>query len=225
MKLQLLTVDDVTGIYTIKGVKNRMPESACKLAPAAADNFAKWLREYVIVSDMFRSAESSLNAVKSGRGAKAPGFSGHNYGFSIDLDVTATMKKNAFPNKWHMDAWMETYGWFCHRQDSKREREEWHYNFLGIGFDIGKVKTTAGLLEEKIQQNYKFMLDNKDVQRYLQKLKLYGGDIDGVFGPRTKTALQLFQKTWDLPQTGKLDKKTERTLAYVTADIEIVGAV
>lgn len=237
LTLQLKNVLAVKGIYTIDGEKNKMRPSACRLAPDAADSFALRLRDHVVVSDMFRSPEASLNAVKSGRGAKMPGYSGHNYGFSIDIAVTTTMK-NLFTNKFiatstkeALDNWMELHGWFCHRVDHQREHEEWHYNFFGPGMIINQVKTTAGVLEQHIQDVYgKSLLvapngGNYFLQTALQKLKLYGGAIDGIIGPRTKTALQLFQKTWDLPQTGKLDKKTERTLAYVTADINIVGAV
>ena len=70
-----------------------------------------------------------------------------------------------------------------------------------------------------------FSLSNKEAQTALKRIGLYGGDIDGLIGPRTRTAIQLFQKTWDIPQTGVVNSKTERTLVYVTADIELVGAV
>lgn len=227
MKLQLTEVENVTGIYKIKGAAGQMPRSACRLAPAAARNFSQFLGHMVTVSDMFRSPESSLNAVKAGRGAKAPGYSGHNYGFSIDIDVTATMVAVHAVTKEGLDAWMKTRGWFCHRQDHKRDREEWHYNYFGVGFELPKGVSSSTILERMIVDNYGgyFSLSNKEAQTALKRIGLYGGDIDGLIGPRTRTAIQLFQKTWDIPQTGVVNSKTERTLVYVTADIELVGAV
>ena len=81
MKLELekLRPEDVIGIYTIKGVSNRMPDSALYLHPEAAKSWTDNLfAETLVISDMLRTAESSLRARASGRGAQRPAYSGHN---------------------------------------------------------------------------------------------------------------------------------------------------
>src|SRR3990172_9368429 len=92
MKLDLLAlgVDEVHGIYGVK--KDHLPDRMRFLHPAAAASFHQNLAETVTVSDMFRSAEASLQARRERRGAQRPGFSGHNFGFSIDIDVDRTMR-------------------------------------------------------------------------------------------------------------------------------------
>src|SRR5688500_12553699 len=83
----------IYGIYDPNG--ETVHKRARWLHPASAQAFnAMSAEKRVRVSDVLRSAESSLNAVKAGRGAQRPGFSGHNYGFSIDLDVDWMLKNH-----------------------------------------------------------------------------------------------------------------------------------
>jgi len=218
VKLKLTKISPVTGIYTVKGVPNSMPASMCFLAPDAATSWY-FLHDGVIVSDVLRTPESSLRAVKSGRGAKMPGFSGHNFGFSIDVDVKNTMKKLDLKTKPELDIWMANFGWYCHRTDGKLDHESWHWNFLGLDFKVGKVKSTAGYLEDKIQAWYgkQLHLDAIGQQQALKKLGFYGGDIDGLFGQRSKDALAAFQRAWQVKPPNVV-----RTLAFVAREVELV---
>lgn len=232
LKLCRLPADRVCGAYTIKGVADRMPDRALLLQPDAARSFMADLARVVTVSDMFRSPESSLAAVRAGRGAKAPGFSGHNYGLSIDLDVEATMKRIGH-GKRALDLWMAEHGWFCHRSDHampswKPINEAWHWNFLP-GHTWGKSSPAA--LEARIVEQYGegYSLDVVEQQMALRDQGLYRGEVDGDAGPLTREALRAFQRTWGLKErtwglkeTGKADVKTQRTLAYVDATIEEV---
>lgn len=224
LKLKKLP-QDTLGIYTIKGVKNRLPERMLYLAPDAADGFVLLYLDWIRVSDMLRSAESSLAAVKAGRGAKMPGFSGHNFGFSIDIDVDWALEHTG-RTKRELDTYMADVGWFCHRQDHRRGREDWHYNFFGAGFDVEGAKTTEALLEKKIQETYgtEFVLSKKEVQEALKKLKMYSGEIDGKHGPITQAAISAFQRAWSLPSSGTADAKTQRVLAFLTADVKLIDA-
>jgi peptidoglycan hydrolase-like protein with peptidoglycan-binding domain len=52
----------------------------------------------------------------------------------------------------------------------------------------------------------------KSAQAKLREQHLYGGRIDGILGPRTKTALLQFQRKKGLPATGKLDRQTLASL-------------
>lgn len=221
MKLILTALDQklVRGIYTIKGMSGRMPASACFLAPDTARSWAfENFNETLVVSDILRTPESSLQAVKSGRGAKMPGFSGHNFGYSIDIDVKKSMKLTGCKTKLELDGFMGKRGWYCHRMDSKLDSESWHYNFLGSHANI-RGTTSAPELENKILANYgsQLKLDNVGVQTALKKLGLYGGDLDGKLGPRSKEAIAAFCRAWNLkPSDGD---KLARTLAFVAREV------
>lgn len=216
---------DTRGIYTINGVPGRMPTRMLWLHPQAAASLPLW----AVVSDMYRSPASSLQAVREGRGAQPPGYSLHNYGIAIDLDVDATMRgygnspsgARAPAAKAGLDEAMERRGWFCHRRDHQRGHEDWHYNYLGPDAVISpKVKTTINYAEQRVLQLYGAELDLNEweAQRALAMLGLYHDKIDGVLGPMTRQAVLTFQAQWGLPQTGQLNTRTKRTLAYVASD-------
>lgn len=230
--LLLCTVPtDTIGIYTIDGEDFRLPPRALFLHPDARDSFVNELMSFAVVSDMFRSPESSLAAVRAGRGARPPGFSGHNYGLSIDIDVRASWRnfsahKGTGLNKRNLDQWMAARGWFCHRVDHRMDHEAWHYNYLGEGATISPtVGSTARYIEARIAELYGqwFELSPIRQQLALAKLHLYRGALDGLLGPISREAVRIFQRAWGLRETGKLDAKGQRTLAYVAADREIVA--
>ncbi len=225
LQLTTISASDVVGIYDVGGKASQMPPRTRFLHPAAADSFLGPLHEKAIVSDMFRTPESSLAAVRAGRGAMPPGYSAHNYGLAIDLDIRPTMKRVGVKTKEALDDWMENLGWFCHRRDHAMDSEAWHYNFLGVGTAISaKVRATAGYVEAKILGLYgdSFELDAESAQGALQTLRIYRGEIDGDWGPLSREACRVFQRGWGLTDTGKLDGRTQRTLAYVAADRVVI---
>lgn len=210
----------VMGIYTISGNKNRLPPRMLFLEPEAAASMEQ-VAKSVIISDMFRSPESSLAAVREGRGAKMPGYSGHNFGLSIDLDVPGSIKRGGFADKRQLDVWLRGIGWFCHRKDhliTPLAGESHHFNFFGPGF-VSKASSPAAL-EAKIVSMYgkDFNLTAKQMQAALAKLHFYSGMVDGKVGPLTKEAIRVFQRAWGQRETGSLDARGMRTLAYVAAE-------
>lgn len=223
--LQRLPADKVRGIYTIDKIPGRMPARALYLHPHAAASFLADLAPCITVSDMLRTAESSLNAVRTGRGAQRPGYSGHNYGFSIDIEVSEAMRALGFKTKRLLDDWMATRGWFCHRRDHLIEHEAWHYNFLKLAelrggpplLPAGTI--TSDELERLIQIVYGVELQpgDRDCQSMLALLHLYRGAIDGIIGPLSREAIAAFQRAWELTVDGTLGPKTRRTLAFVAA--------
>lgn len=230
MRLVLSSIPaDTVGIYTINGAPNRMPSRALFLAPEAAASFRAKLYPFVVISDALRSADSSLNAVKRGRGAQPPGYSAHNYGLAVDLSTTATMRRGGIRTKAVLDDLMESHGWFCHRRDHLLEHESWHYNFLGVGYKVSpKQRTTSPDVEALILQRYGADLAPSDTecQVMLKALRMYSGAIDGDIGPLSREAISIFQRAWASPKlhtTGKLDDRTRRTLAFVTAEREVVA--
>jgi hypothetical protein len=209
--------------------KATMPKHLRWLHPEAARCFINHLSHYVVVSDMLRSAQGSLRAVREKRGAADPGYSGHNFGFSIDIAIKATLEKLQLNGKAALDEWMNDRGWFCHRLDNRDAFEAWHYNYLGDGYTDadGTVKSargsTNGHLQAKIANIYgaQMRLTAKEAQVALASLKpaLYHGEADGIWGKWSKAACRSFQRMFDLKQTGDLDTKTSRTLAFVTSEV------
>lgn len=174
-------------------------------------------------SDIFRSAESSLHAAQSGRGAQPPAYSGHNFGFSVDIDIDTTMKEN----KWSYQQLVEQaafHGWHCFRRDRARGPEDWHFNFLGglseAGVILAGVKPGSwSTVAETIIQSYygsQLVLDKFEIQRCLSKLRFYQGAIDGALGNLSRQAAAAFGRAWNVP--GDFGPRFQRTLAYVAAD-------
>jgi len=229
MKLKLSRPpSSIKGIYADKksGRKDFLPDRLRMLDPRVAAAFAKAnAGGALVISDMFRSADGSLEAVRTRRGALRPSKSLHNYGLAIDIDVTKVMKTLRLKTKQALDEYMAQFDFICCRLDHKREFEEWHYSFIP-GFDwesAGPSSTDDG--EAEIQRLYKKHWDKlgEDVteeQKTLQKLRLYGGAIDGDPGPRTARAREAFCAAWEIP--GPSDPLYYRTLALVAADIEMV---
>jgi peptidoglycan hydrolase-like protein with peptidoglycan-binding domain len=54
--------------------------------------------------------------------------------------------------------------------------------------------------------------DIRKVQEMLAREGYHPGTTDGVWGPATASALKLYQRHHDLPQTGQLDADTRRRL-------------
>ncbi len=52
----------------------------------------------------------------------------------------------------------------------------------------------------------------RDVQLELRRRGFYGGEIDGIFGPRTRDAVAAYQDRRGLPVTGAIDRETLRAL-------------
>lgn len=223
MILSLTPVDVPHGVYDIdgNGTKTEMPRRACFLAPDAAQSWLD-IQSQVVVSDMWRSPDSSLAAVQAGRGAAAPGFSGHNYGLSIDIDVQRTMRLVGVSLKAELDTWFNAHGWWCWREDHAlptwrpRPNEAHHFNFApnGVTYRNGNC---VGWLNGEIAKRYPVITvvpaARRDMQRDLRTLGLYSGAIDGIEGPLTRAAMRRFEAAWGHVDAGR----TLRTLAFVAA--------
>lgn len=185
-------------------------------------------------TDIWRTAEISLTARGEKTGVQAPGYSGHNYGFSLDLDLNGSMARRRadYP---HLRDLMASYGWYCHRRDGLGGSESWHFNFLGVGSksdrylsvtDKHSPATWDKAVELRITEAYgtDFELSRIAIQTKLQQLKFYQGELDGEFGPQTKQAILNFQNQWKLSSTGLADDAFKRTLAFVTATKNVVPA-
>lgn len=230
MQILLQALPETFTHYTGKPV----PKWQRMLAPDAAASIIAVEKEIgpLRYTDMWRSAEVSLAARASKTGVQAPGFSAHNYGFSIDFDVEGNMKLHGWSYDKFRDLLNER-GWYGHRMDGSRGSEEWHFNYFGptevaTRFLAEGVKGRGGTwalpVELKMKENYGagWVLSTVEIQEKLKELKMYHGDVDGIVGPLTREALKAFQRAWDLIASGTGDERTQRTLAFVTATKKMV---
>ena len=65
--------------------------------------------------------------------------------------------------------------------------------------------------------------DGKEMQRSLRDKAHYRGEMDGVFGLRTRASIRGFQKTENLPVTGQLDAQTAGRLGVESERREQTG--
>jgi hypothetical protein len=207
------------------------------MAPDAGPAFLRWYGAaggQLVVTDMWRSAESSLAAIKAKRGAQLPGYSGHGFGYSVDLDLEATLRARHYSYE-ALCQEAATYSFYSHvRNGDERRAESWHFNHLGrtsLGFlartDPGQPSTWARAIEARIVERYGAALHctPSEAQAALNRLGFYRGEIDARIGPLSRAALGAFQRAWLLPVTDSLDERTERTLAFVAARTALVPMV
>lgn len=250
INLTRFPVDMVRGIYEVGGVDGRLPDRMRVLESGpCAGSFARDLAHVVVVSDMFRSPESSLAAMQKKRGVQPPSFSHHNYGRAIDLDVRESYKQSGCRSKRELDLLMAERGWYCYRGDHGTGRtaqhpydESWHFDFLGdvpvelrpqypyrndrsIAWAACRARYGVGWrmrtrhLASRIGPEFDQAV--RECQLQLRDRGFYHGAVDGIPGPQTRAAVGALQRAWRLPETGKLDPGTVQVLDYVCADITI----
>jgi len=232
LKLKLAQLpDSVRGIYGPN--KSLMPARARYLHPEAARSYMQMHDEaHIVCSDVFRSAEASLAAIQVKTGVQPPGFSGHNYGFSVDVAVDQMLKERSWTYTQLRD-YMSSHHWVGHRRDGKRGSEDWHFNYLGASRNaaLSRVEdqipgTWSRAVEHMILLNYDgaFRMSAEDTQSALKKLGMYKGAIDGELGQLSRAAALAFARAWKLHENTVYTLRFFRTLAYVAADIVIVAA-
>jgi len=151
----------------------------------------------LVFSDLFRSPASSLEAVARGRGALPPGYSCHNFGGAVDLDVDATMRRLGYTKK-RLDEYMAAAGWYCHRSDHKRGSEDWHWNYLPSppSGRLSSDEAERHLVDLYEAQWSALRSDLHAEQTALAALGLYRGAIDGIVGKQTRSARAAFSSAW-----------------------------
>jgi hypothetical protein len=162
----------------------------------------------LVMSDIYRSPTSSLAAVKSRRGALAPGYSNHNFGGAVDLDVTASMDRLGLTSKEDLDLFMGAADWYCNRQDHQMGFESWHYNHLPCK-PSGKFSSDEA--ESRLVEFYGSAWDDiegdiKLEQIALRAVGLYEGRIDGDSGPMTRSGRQAFKRAWLTKPTARYSR-------------------
>jgi hypothetical protein len=201
----------------------------------------------LIYSDIYRSAESSLRRRREFQAAmvaydakvkadpayaktharpkqlaKPAGYSPHGQGVAVDLDIKAILKERHCDKK-ALDWLLEGYGLYCHRKDHVLDNEAWHYNCLGPNAAqwlpaSAARPSTSYAIEAKVMSLYgsQFVLKESEIRAYLVTL----GHLP--IGRELSEGVKEFQRLWDLDVDRKAGPKTQRTLAAVCAEQEIV---
>lgn len=216
-------------LHQVSGVKGNIrmpylaPEAALALLALEKDT------DGLVYTDMWRDPMASLLARRSRRFTQLPGYSTHNYGLAIDLDVKAILqqKKIRYEDLLRI---MKKRGWYCHRKDGL---ENWpeadHFDYLGANAQTYLERATFDPAswdlpgEMKIWELYgkNFQLSVREVQEHLAKMHLFSGAFTGHSDPYTREAILAFQRAWDLTQTGMADISTCRVLIFVSAEIDL----
>jgi hypothetical protein len=215
----------------------QVPTRALFMAPDAGQMLLQWnidCKGQLIITDIFRDADASLRAVEGKSGTLPPGFSGHGYGLCIDFEIKDTLRAIGCTYPSFLDL-AARYGYYCHRRDGQRGSEDFHFNYLGTASpeqylelaDLNDHTTWKEPVEMRVQERYGsyFRLEPAEVQRALAdcKERFYDGAIDGILGPKSAAGIVAFQQRWRLKSDGVAGPITQRTLAYVTAQSQIVG--
>jgi hypothetical protein len=216
--------------------KGMIPRRMRFLAPDVGPHFLEVDRAAggLVVTDMWRSADSSLAARRIKRGVQRPGYSPHGFGLAVDLDLYEIMKMHGVHYTDIVEI-MKAHGWYCHRRDGAGpdESEAWHFNYLGDDphkylqdVDNQNRGTWSNAVEARIFERYgnDFSMTPIEIQTQLAELRLYGGEIDGDLGTRLcRESIMAFQRTWDLAVDGDAGVMTQRTMAFVTAKRQIIA--
>lgn len=204
------------------------------LAPDAAASLIAIEKDTdgLVYTDMWRDPLSSLLNRRTKRTSQLPGYSPHNYGLAIDLDVKAILeeKKIRYEDLLRI---LRKRGWVCHRRDGLIDEPDYdHFNFLGDLAEKYLIKCTmdpaswTNAAELRIWERFgkDFQIELRDVQILLTKLRIYTGQITGMRDMYTREAILAFQRAWDLVQSGAPDMATCRVLVYVTAERDLSPA-
>jgi hypothetical protein len=217
MTITLVSVSVPPGRGAYNGV---LPQRMRWLHPGAAEAYES-IKDAVVVSDMYRSAEASLSAMQRKVGVLPPGRSRHGYGLAIDVSVPESMALVGVRSKEAFDDWMGHRDWHCHRLDHAMQSEAWHYNWLRLGLSgiARNERSTNPAGERQLQELYGSMMapGPRDRQIALARVGLYRGDLDGELGPLSNAAGQAFSRGWMCakPWTPAM----LRVLAFVAADL------
>jgi len=202
------------------------------LAPDAADALIELEKDTdgLVYADFWRDGISSLLAKRLNKSTHLPGYSSHNFGFGIDVDVKTVLaeKKILYEYLLHL---MKKRGWYCRRRDGEENQlNSNHFDYLGPEANKYLYKCTLNPetwdmpAEQRIIEKYnpEFQLPLSEVQIGLAKLGMFKGQTNGTSDVYTREAILAFQRAWDLIPNGYADYQFCRVLSFVTADIDII---
>lgn len=201
------------------------------LSPEAADSLLSLESDTdgLVYTDMWMDATTSLLTRRTRPGFPSPGYSSHNFGMAVDLDISTILKDKMirYEDLLHI---MKKRGWVCFRRDGLEGRSgSGHFDYLGSmpgKYLTSSTQDPATWLnpgEALIWEKYgsEFQIDIAKLQTLLSQIGFYHGPVTGQNDPYTREAIMAFQKAWDLIQNGFADTATCRALVFITAELQI----
>ncbi len=202
------------------------------LAPSAAESLLR-LEENtggIYYKDMWRDAVSSLVARRIKQCAHLPGYSPHNYGIGITIDIDTTLAQKNI-NYQQLLSILKKEGWVCYRKDEVVNAPgSDQFSFLGPTYKQYLTKCTLDPktwdipVETFIFERYgvNFQLSTLSVQKLLHKIGMYClTDFSGTNDLYTREAIMAFQRAWGLTENGHIDSTLCRVLVFITMDLEV----
>jgi hypothetical protein len=223
MKIVLQQVSNVKG-----SVKRPLLAQDAALSLASIQTYTDGL----IYTDMWRDGiDTLLTRTNRNKSGNSIGYSPHNFGISVDLDVPTILDQKKI--LYEDIIWlMKRKGWYCFRRDgSQNQVGSGHFDFLGDEAEKYLAKssqdpaTWSTVAEMRIWERHSqsFNIGTKEVQEMLAKLGFYHGPFTGQRDFYTREAILAFQRAWDLVQTGSPDMVLCRALAFISAEISILS--
>lgn len=169
----------------------------------------------LVYTDILRSPEATRDAYRNKTGTQPVSYSFHEYGGCVDCDVDRSLKKLGTSYDGLIEI-MAARGFYCHRRDGNpTASESWHFNYLGGDADALLEQTTAD-----------HATWSKPAEAMIQKwygpeLVLTEEQIATLLPVAHATDVRDFQRAWDLTVDGIAGPRTQRVLAYVTAQPQI----
>jgi len=197
-----------------------LPPEISWLQPDAArayDEMQKACGHRLILLDAFRPvlAQIECNRGNDQRKHATPTKSGHNFGWSFDVDFKNTILQFARSGSPELMAasrdrnavarWMLQFGWYAVKNEGG------HFDFLtSFPTVLARIDTMYG---------EGFALTNHDVQRALNKLVGSNLEIDGDLGMNTHEQMLKADRILDVDDRGDASQWWRRVLAGATAEI------
>lgn len=209
-----------------KNRTGRLPKRMSWMEPGAASEFERMNKtcdQRMTFTDVYRSTMTQILAIRRAGKKKRrlyapPTKSGHNFAFSLDVDIEETLenfRKSRVPelvaasrDDQALGRWMLQFGF------SGIRRERWHYNHLGDhASTVKKIEAVHGA---------ELAPGNEDVQRALNRLVNQNLDIDGMLGMKTTEAARLAYPILGYDDQGEFSGWFRRLVAGATVRIKEV---
>lgn len=199
------------------GYNGLAPKRALYMHPdaAAALLLVEEDTDGLIYTDIYRSPEAILRAYRDKGGTQPVAFSFHGYGGCVDVDVKRCLTKLG-TNYEGLTEIMAARGFYCHRRDGNPDlSESWHFNFLGDDATLLLAQTTAD------HSTWAAPAEAMIQKWYGPDLSLTLPQITQLLPVAHATDVKDFQRQWDLVVDGIAGPRTQRVLAFVTANKQV----
>lgn len=181
---------------------------------AAEDFFRVEYGVDLYFSGMFRPAVDQATLKRArGKYEKLPGYSGHNFGFSMDLHTNRIFAQFRCTQKSYslrtLRSDLSQFGW------THIEQKMWHFDYLAGRASINEV------IDQDFGDHWAEMLSSATVEELLVELGYQKGN-ESLSMSDTKSSLEKFQGDFGLKVTGKMDSHTRRVLLVATMKVTLI---